>query len=200
LWILFLYISVFGISTFTYTNFYNTLSTPPAIRKIIYAFFTLFEFSAFSFFIYLNISNRGFKRLMSIFAALFFIFVAIYYFFAQLNQVDSIPIGIESILILIFSSYFLYEQVNDPKNFFIYNDYRFWVVLGFMIYLSGSFFIYLLANQLSRKELEQYWMFTDIFYTLKNVFFSIGILVYSLRPTQKHHAKPQPNHHYLDIT
>jgi hypothetical protein len=198
--ILFLYVALFGISTFVYTNYYNTLNTPAAVRKIVYAFFTLFEFFSFSYFIFLNIVNKTFKKIILVLGAMFLVFVSIYYFFASLNQVDSIPIGIESIFILIFSAYFLYEQVNNPNNFFIYNDFRFWIVLGFMIYLSGSFFIYLLANQIPKEELVQYWMFTDIFYTLKNVLFSIGILAYSLQPTQKHHAKPKQNHHYLDVT
>jgi hypothetical protein len=92
--------------------------------------------------------------------------------------------------------------MNDPDTLFIYNDYRFWIVLAFMIYLSGSFFIYIFANQIPKDELGQYWMFTDIFYALKNFFFSIGILVYALqKPKKNHPTKPKANHHhYLDIT
>jgi heme/copper-type cytochrome/quinol oxidase subunit 2 len=71
-----------------------------------------------------------------------------------------------------------------------------------MIYLSGSFFIYLFANQIPLKDLPQYWMFTDIFYILKNVLFLIAILVFALqKPKKNHPTKPKANHHhYLDIT
>jgi hypothetical protein len=111
-----------------------------------------------------------------------------------------VPIGVESILILIFSAYFFYEQVNNPSVLFIYNDYKFWIITGMMIYLSGSFFIYLFANLIPKDQVGQYWSFIQIFVSLMNILFSIGLLVAGLQPTQKHHAKPKPNHHYLDIT
>jgi hypothetical protein len=195
-----LYIVIFSISTYILYTYYNTRTTPPAIRKTFSCFFTLFEYSSFAYFIFLHIQKRFFKNLIIVFSLLFFLFVIVYYFFASLQKAASVPLGIQSIFILIFSAYFLYEQVNDPTNLFIYNDFRFWIVLGFMIYLSGSFFIYLLANQIPEKELAQYWMFTDIFYTLKNILFVIGILVYALQPKKKHHIKSKANHHYLDIT
>lgn len=137
---------------------------------------------------------------MLILSLCFTTFTIFYYFSPKFYGVDSFSIGVETILILVFSFYFLYERINDPNTLFIYNDYRFWIVLAFMIYLSGSFFIYLFANQIPRKDLPQYWMFTDIFYTLKNILFSIGILVFAFQPKQKHHNKPKANHHYLDIT
>jgi hypothetical protein len=88
---------------------------------------------------------------------------------------------------LVYSAYFLYELLNDPKSLFINEDYRFWIVLAIMIYLSGSFFIYLLANDIPNRELGQYWMYTDIFYTLKNFFFIVSIIVLiKNRPKKKH--------------
>lgn len=94
---------------------------------------------------------------------------------------DSIPIGVETILVLIFSIYFLFEEINNPNIIFLYNNYRFWIIVGFMIYLAGSFFIYILANFLSRPQLLFYWQFIDVFLILKNIFFTIGILVFALQ-------------------
>jgi hypothetical protein len=131
-----------------------------------------------------------------------FISFAIYYYtHTKFRILDSIPIGIESILILIFSSYFFYEEISNPQLLFIYNDYKFWIIAGIMIYISGSFFIYILANQMSKDERSVYLSFTYVFQGVMNLFFAIGILILGLQPTQKHHAKPKPkNHHYLDIT
>ena len=133
-------------------------------------------------------------------SALFFVFLIFFYTKGKLYRIDSVPIGVECILILIFSSYFFYEQINNPNVLFIYNDYKFWIITGIMIYLSGSFFIYIFANQIPEKELNLYWSFTYIFLGIMNVLFSVGILLLGLQPKQKHQPKPKTNHHYLDIT
>ena len=116
-------------------------------------------------------------------------------------KLDSFPIGVESILVLVYSSYFFYEQINNPKQLFIYNEYSFWIATGIMIYLSGTFFIYIFANQIPKNEVALYWSFTYIFLAIMNILFSVGILILGLNPKKKHHTKPKANHHhYLDIT
>lgn len=200
LWVILLYTILNSLVSLIYNYYFNTLSTTINVRKAFYSFLTLFEYFAFTYFFFLNIRNSSIRKFTIVVSSCFLLFIIIYYFSAKFHRIDSVSIGVETILILIFSGYFLYEQLNNPDNLFIYNDYRFWIVLAFMIYLSGSLFIYLFANQISQADLPQYWMFTDIFYTLKNIFFSIGILVFALQPKQKHHTKPRTNHHYLDIT
>ena len=69
-----------------------------------------------------------------------------------------------------------------------------------MIYLSGSFFIYIFANQLEKDLRDLYWSFTFLFQGIMNILFSIGILMIALKP-KKLHNKPDVNHHhYLDVT
>jgi hypothetical protein len=124
----------------------------------------------------------------------------VHYLSSDFLKIDSLTIGIETIIILIFSAYFLYERMNDPSTIFIYNDYRFWIVLGFMIYLAGSFFIYLFADKIPHAQLQQYWLFTDIFSAIKNVLFSIGILMFAQQqPKNKHRVNPSTKP-YLDVT
>jgi hypothetical protein len=168
--------------------------------KIFYGVTTFYEYSLFTFFIWYSIINKKVKKGIIIISCLFFLFLILFYSKENLYRLDSFPIGVESILILIFSSYFFYEQINNPTIFFIYNDYKFWIITGIMIYLSGSFFIYIFSNQIPENELSLYWSFTYLFLSIMNIFFSIGILILGLQPNQKHHAKPKPNHHYLDIT
>ncbi|MGZ4036474.1 MAG: hypothetical protein ACXVPQ_01525 [Bacteroidia bacterium] len=103
--------------------------------------------------------------------------------------IDSVPIGIETILILIFSFYYFYEQMQDTTNLFIYTRYPFWIVLGMVLYLSGSFFIYIYSSQLSQEEIRKYWIFTNIFSILKNIFFAIAIVVNASHSIQKSSKK-----------
>lgn len=50
----------------------------------------------------------------------------------------------------------------------------FWIILGFLVYLAGSFFIYTFADEIDRSDLMQFWFVTFIFNTIKNIFFSIA--------------------------
>jgi hypothetical protein len=103
----------------------------------------------------------------------------------HVRGIDSIPIGVEAICILIFAFYYLYEQMKDVSTLFIYGRYHFWIVLGMMIYLAGSFFIYIYASQLPEKLVAQYWIFTNIFSIIKNIFFTIAIFVNGSQSTKK---------------
>jgi hypothetical protein len=145
---------------------------------LLYSFFTLSEFFLFSTFIMMSIINTSMKRVIVVTQILFSIFIVVYATYAKPRSIDSIPVGIETILILIFSFYYLYEQMSNVENQFIYNKYQFWIISGIMVYLAGSFFIYLFANQVDNKTLHQFWFLTNVFYILKNILFAIGILIY----------------------
>lgn len=156
-------------------NFAFTLPLNNSIKIFLLSSFTLIEFILFSSFFYITTTSGKFRRLIILATVIFSIFTVIYFFFGVQNRIDSIPIGIESVLMILFSFYFLYDQVNNIQNTFIYNNYIFWIVLGIMIYLSGSFFIYLYASQ--SKEAINYWFVTDIFMAIKDLFFAIAILI-----------------------
>lgn len=188
--------AVLTLLTFSLEPYIND----PISRKIVTGATTLYEYSFFTYFIWRNIKSKKFKRVIAIASAFFFLFLLFYYTNTKLKRVDSFPIGVESILILIFSFYFFYQEINNPDVLFIYNDYKFWITTGIMIYISGSFFIYIFANQIPKNQLAQYWSFTYLFLGIMNILFSVGILILGLNPKQKHHTKPKANHHYLDIT
>lgn len=104
-----------------------------------WATFTPIEYLVFTYFLLSNISYRGFKKII-IFSSIFFVVFTIFYnIYADLHKIDSTPIGIESILIFIYSFFYFYEQMKDTSTLFIYNKYHFWIVIGYLIYLSGSF-------------------------------------------------------------
>lgn len=148
------------------------------IRRIIYSAFTLIEYSFFALFIARQIINAKFRKLISLLSSLFIGFLIIY-FSTTHTPLDSVPIGIETILILLFAFYYFYEQMNEVGEQFVYNKFHFWIIVGMIIYLAGSFFIYIFINQLKdNNEIRHYWVFTNIFYILKNILFSIGILTY----------------------
>ncbi|RPD48970.1 hypothetical protein [Paracnuella aquatica] len=154
-------------------------------KNVFYSSVTLQEYLLFALFLYYSIKTKNAKKAILVLSLLFIAFLAVYTFTAKFVRIDSIPIGVETILILIFSFYYLYEEMNNTSVLFLYNKYQFWVVIAFMIYLSGCFFMYIFANQLPQQMVNEYWFIIDIFLILKNVLFSIAILVFALSRNEK---------------
>jgi len=172
LWLIFLY-SVYDFLT----NIGLLYLTHKPSRVFLYSSYTFFEYFLFTSSLYLMIKNIGFKKFIIGISVCFTIFIISYNVLVKVKGIDSIPIGVEAILIIVFSFYYLYEQMKDTESLFVYSRYSFWIVLGMMLYLAGSFFIYIYASQLAPTEVGKYWIFTNIFSILKNIFFTIAIFL-----------------------
>ncbi len=61
--------------------------------------------------------------------------------------------------------------------------------LGILLYLSGSFFIYIFANQIDKNELGKYWIITNIASIIKNIFFAIAIYIQANQSLKKSSKK-----------
>jgi hypothetical protein len=119
----------------------------------------------------------GFKKIILLISAIFICFQIFYYFLVPFKRLDTIPIGIESILIFVFIIYYFFEQFKISKDELIYLNYFFWVAIGIMIYLGTTFFFNILANHLD-KQIRAYWFLSYSGDILKNCLFVVGILVY----------------------
>ncbi|MFL5745241.1 MAG: hypothetical protein ACJ751_11275 [Niastella sp.] len=159
-------------------SFLNDIILLNLSAKLFLSTYTLVEFFLFSYFIWLIIEGRMFKKVIATVSTLFIIFICYYFFTTKWNFFDSVPVACESILIFTFSLYYLFEQINKPRVLFIYNTSMFWVILGFLVYLAGSFFIYTFVDEIDSRDIGKFWFITFIFNTIKNLFFSIA---FSLR-------------------
>ena len=128
---------------------------------------------------------------------LFVIFQTIYLTFTD-KEFDSVSIGIETILVFIFIFLFFYEYFIKVHSDYIYNHYCFWLAIGIMIYLSGSFFIYLLANHISAEQIHNFWYLSYIAESVKNILFTAGIFVYAHQISKL--KIPNKNIPYLDFS
>lgn len=147
---------------------------PPKALYWSLVIFTCVEYLVFALIFSNIIVNKRFKQLI-IFASIFFLIIVIWNFHPENKVFDSLPIGIETILIIIYAFYYLFEQMNNLTDSFIYNRYHFWIAIGILLYLGGSFFIYIFADKVDSHILDDYWFLTYVFYIIKNVFFAIGI-------------------------
>lgn len=135
---------------------------------------------------------------MLIITVLFVVFQIIYITTITHKRLDSIPIGVETILVFIYIFFFFYEFSKQIKDVFIYNHYSFWIAVGIMIYLGGSFFFYILINNLNTDEVDRYGDMTYVAETIKNLLFALSIYVYKKFPVNKIHNHPK-NIPHLDM-
>lgn len=166
---------------FIYNSLYPFLNLEN-IDSYLFPVFTLIETSFFSLFFYFALDKKSYKRAVQYLAIIFsismvFYYLMVYYYMGNPPRLDSIPIAIETLLMICFLLMYLYEQINDTTTLFIYTKSTFWIAIGIMLYLAGSLFIYIFTNMISLDDVSRYWMFTNIFAVIKNLMFAIGIYV-----------------------
>jgi hypothetical protein len=142
-----------------------------------YRLFTIVEFLSLSLFIYFSINNTKFKKIILVSFVIFSISLIIDSFTSNLDQFDSIPSGLESILILNSSLLLLYEKaINAPLNNKITSSAI--ITFGFIIFFAGTFFLFILSQKNFNDIvfLNSYGYLVAFFNIIKNVFIIFGIM------------------------
>ena len=164
-------------------------------RNLYSAAYTTIEYLCFAFVIAEIIKYKKVKLLILSLSLLFIVYETFNLFKIHFRTIDSIPIGIETILILLYTFYLFYEQFQKIETIYIYNNYWFWFIVGIIFYLSSSFFFNILADT-NNMKFQQYWFLTYIFETVKNLCFVVGLIFLSKAKFDKQKPSPIP---YLDV-
>lgn len=146
-------------------------------RKNYYFIYTVFEYFIFGFLILLNIQSKKFRPFFYIISGVFLIILLIIYLISNIKRVDSISIGIEFIMLIIFILYFFFDQLKNVSTQSIYELFGFWIVLGILIYLGFTFFFNMLANYLSKELVDQYELYTYVGDIIRNTLFAVAIFM-----------------------
>ena len=124
-----------------------------------------------------SIKTKKIKQLILFFSICFLVFQAV--FGLKSHRLDSISVGIETILLFIYIFLFFYDHSKNNKTGYIYNHPAFWLSVGILLYLGGSFFFNILINYMSAAEVHNFWSYTSIAEIIKNLFFAVAILITS---------------------
>jgi hypothetical protein len=112
---------------------------------------------------------------------LFLLFAALDFFVVnKMNDFDSVASGVESILIILMCIYYLVVQIKGSNNLLVYSTTGFWIVITFLIYLCGTFFLYIMAENMINKDRAfrvQYIVINSAFNILKNILLSAAMLM-----------------------
>ena len=169
-------LSVYGIICSAFIFFFYDIDRD--IQKYFQTSYTFFEYFVFTLIFWINIKQKKVRRLIAVASALFFVFQLFYLLSIKVKSLDTIPIGIETILILTYIIYFFYEFSKDLRNFYIYNHYCFWISVGILIYLGGSFFFFILIEHLNKDQIAIFGNLTYLTEIVKNVLFTLAIFIY----------------------
>jgi hypothetical protein len=143
-------------------------------QQIVFSYWTILQFTLFSFFFYASLKGRKVKYI-PILGALIFYGVAIANFTNK--RYDSISASLASVLIVTYCILLLYEEVKDPSGGFVYYNKKFWVVIGFFLYFSGTTFLNIYFSTLSDQQRTSYWIINNFFEILKNILFSVSFIM-----------------------
>ena len=158
----------------------------------IYDIFDVVEFCLFSWFFYLIINNTKIKRLVIPLIVLFCIFsISLYIFLPGNNSFSSIIAGVESVLIISMCIYYFFDQLKDSNTLLIYASINFWIIISFLIYLSGTFFLYIYSDSRMNDKtfVKNYIIINSSFIILKGILLGIAML---MKPNKKNNQNIFP--------
>lgn len=144
----------------------------------LFSTFTIIEYTFFCFFLYCVFQDKNIKKLVSVVWAGFLIFAFIdYTLLSKGQEFDSFTSGIESILVIFLCIYYLYTELKGSINLTIYTTFNFWVVVTFLIYFCGTFFLYIMAESMRESVTfqKQYFVINISFNILKNTLLCVAM-------------------------
>lgn len=149
---------------------------------VLLSVFTLVEFCLFAIIIRMILKRVNLKRIITFSIPIFFIFALVAFYLSLSNSIDSytidsISITVEYLILITFCLFYFFEEMSYPNTAFIYSSYKFWVIVGILIYSTGTFFFFMYSSSLDREEWNNWSVINYVFTTVKNLLFTIAVLV-----------------------
>jgi hypothetical protein len=141
---------------------------------IIVDFYNILQFTLFSLFFYFSLKDKRFKYVPIVGAVIFYV-IAIRNF--SNTGFDSFSLSLASIFFIPYCILLLYEQMRDSNIMIVYSDKKFWIIVAFFLYFSGTLFLYIYINTLPKEQQSNYWSINNFFEILKNILFCVAFIM-----------------------
>lgn len=145
---------------------------------LLFNLFTLIEYSFYCLFLIKVLHKKTNNTIILSFWVAFILFATIDFFvLSKTHEFDSFTSGIESIIIIFLSIFYLYTQLKGSTNMTIYSTFNFWIIITFLIYFCGTFFLYLFVETMKDSVTfqKQYLIINISFNILKNVLLCVAM-------------------------
>lgn len=131
------------ISAFFLTKIIQSISNK---EYLSYRIFTIVEGLSFMTIFYTIISSTKIKKIIPILVSIFLIISLFDLSQTNAESFDSLPTVVECLILIALSIFYFYEQLTDSSSLFLYNTANFWIIVGVILFFSGSFFVFIYAQ------------------------------------------------------
>ncbi len=145
----------------------------------LYHYITLFDFLLISYFIRINLVQQWKKYIVYILSGLFILFFFInFLFFEPISKFPSNLICVECIFLLVLSFLFLIDLIEVDQKTSVKYQFRFWAVLGILLYSTVCFFIFFIYKYgaIDTFFRKMTWKIQEVMILIKFGLFIIGLL------------------------
>ena len=187
-WVIFFY----SIASLLSDGFLATSEWAAEHKFFLWNIFTFVEYSLLSYFFYLTIKLRIVRLTIIVISIIFYIV-----FFSlnrtNHNQYNSLLSFISEVVILALCLIYFISKMKQPveDSINIFNP-EFLIVIALLLYVACTLFLFIIANHLSVKEMDEYWIITNYSNILTNILFSTAFLLYRYQnkksPTRESHS------------
>lgn len=177
LWVIFIYLC-YCIVTEAVNSYYNQVFSQNSYFN--FNLFTIIEYILLTMYIRRIVRNKTFRTIILVTMVLFIPYATYNLVGRYSNEFDSLSSSLESILLLIYAIFYLFEQITKPSHIFFYAIPEFWVIVAILLYFSGTFFLDLYAQgQLDSNVVfkYQYQVINAAFNILKNLLLGVAMVV-----------------------
>ena len=147
------------------------------LNSEIYSFrlFTIVEYFSITYILYYQIESFNFRKFIKYSSLAFALFIIFDIYTNPLTEFDSVPTGIESLLIITTSIILLYEKILKSNYYF---TAFVWIAIGLILFFAGTFFLFIMSqNNYSNTDFnDTYGYIVAIFKILMYSFFFVGII------------------------
>ncbi len=141
--------------------------------------FTIVEYCLLTYFIYRLIRSKVLRTIILVMSVVYLV-ISIYDIIGpDFNSYDALSSSLETLFLILFSVFYLFEQISKPDHIFFYAIPEFWVIVAILIYFSGTFFLVNYAQSLLKNESTkvQYSLINTTFDLLKSLLLSVAMVV-----------------------
>ncbi len=190
LWVIFFYSIASLITDFVLSSNWGAHHT-----FLLWNIFTVIEYSILSLFFYLIINLRSIRALIFIIFVIYFIV-----FFIQIRninvQYNSVLSFFSQVNILGLCLVYLFTGMKQNSESLDILNPLFVIVMAILLYVACTLFLFIIANKLSTKEMNEYWGGITVYSNmLTNFLFSAAFLLFRFQ-----NKSTSPENHTVDFT
>jgi len=189
-WVIFVYSIASLLSDFIISSAWGSNH-----RVFLWNIYTIIEYSILCLFFYLTIKLRFIRTLIILISTIYFILFLILSKNIHV-QFNSILSFFSQVIILGLCLVYLFISIKQiPESIEIVNP-LFLIVIALLLYVACTLFLFIIANKLSAKEMDQYWGGITVYNNIvTNLLFSAAFLLYRFK-----RKNPIPENHTVDFT